>query len=153
MQVMSLLLTRQIEHKTAALLLYALQTASGNLRKADFEAYPPRVVIDPATVDDTLMGEDQWENSDFDDSEDDDDGENDADAEETDDEETDDEETDDADDKDNLLPENAVPALQAHLPSTVSRKGLDPLPDNWRDDIRAKITALVTHAASHECLE
>jgi hypothetical protein len=48
------------------LILYGLQTASGNLRHANFEAYPPSVVIDPASVDETLVGEYVWENSDFD---------------------------------------------------------------------------------------
>ena len=37
MQVMRLLLTQQIEHKTASLLLYALQTASTNLRLTNFK--------------------------------------------------------------------------------------------------------------------
>src|SRR5450432_2840196 len=66
MQVIGLLLTGHIEHKSAGLILYGLQTASGNLRHANFEAYPPSVVIDPATVDETLLGEYVWENSDFD---------------------------------------------------------------------------------------
>ena len=148
MQIMGLLLTRQIEHKTAALLLYGLQTASGNLRHAQFEPYPPKVVIDPATVDDTLMGEDQWDNSDFDDIEEEDGDEEDTYDEETDDEESDDEETDDEDDKNNSLQENAVLALEEHPSATVSNGGLDPLPDNWRDDVRTKITAMVKHAAS-----
>jgi hypothetical protein len=39
MQVMRLLLTGEIEHKTAALLLYTLQTASHNLSRTEFN--PP----------------------------------------------------------------------------------------------------------------
>lgn len=67
MQVMRLLLAGQIEHKTASLLLYGLQTASFNLRLTNFE--PRRkheVVIDPNTVDETPLGEPVWENSDYD---------------------------------------------------------------------------------------
>jgi hypothetical protein len=62
------------------LILYGLQTASGNLRHANFEAYPPSVVIDPATVDETLVGEYVWQNSDFDGEEEDqeEDGDNDS---------------------------------------------------------------------------
>ena len=37
MQVMRLLISHQIDHKTAGLLLYALQTASFNLRRTDFD--------------------------------------------------------------------------------------------------------------------
>ena len=51
MQVMRLLLTAQIEHRTAGLLLYALQTASANIARTTFEPeLPTRVVIDRATV-------------------------------------------------------------------------------------------------------
>jgi len=50
MQVMRLLLTAQIEHRTAGLLLYALQTASANLARTTFEPeLPTRVVIDRAS--------------------------------------------------------------------------------------------------------
>jgi hypothetical protein len=36
--MLRLLATNQIEHRTAALMLYALQTASANLRMTSFEA-------------------------------------------------------------------------------------------------------------------
>ncbi len=49
MQVMRLILARQIDPKMAGLLLYALQTASVNLRHTELEPRPrERVVIDPA---------------------------------------------------------------------------------------------------------
>jgi hypothetical protein len=65
MQVMRLILGRQVEPKAAGLLLYALQTASSNLRHARFEPLETCVVIDPSTVDQTVLGEHQWCREDF----------------------------------------------------------------------------------------
>jgi hypothetical protein len=68
MQVMQLLGTGQMEHKTAALMLYALQTASCNLRNTQFEARKVTdVVIDRGDVHRTSMGGPQWFEEDFDD--------------------------------------------------------------------------------------
>jgi hypothetical protein len=61
MQVMRLLITQQIEHKTAGLLLYALQTASSNLARISFEpAQPTRVVIDRKNVAHRPIGATAW---------------------------------------------------------------------------------------------
>jgi hypothetical protein len=61
MQVMRLLLTAQIEHRTAGLLLYALQTASANLARTTFEPeLPTRVVIDRATISRRPIGATAW---------------------------------------------------------------------------------------------
>jgi hypothetical protein len=66
MQVMRLVLSGQVDPKTAGLLLYALQTASSNLSRINFEpAVKTRVVIDPRTVDQTPLGEDPWCREDF----------------------------------------------------------------------------------------
>jgi hypothetical protein len=66
MQVMRLILNGQVDPKTAGLLLYALQTASSNLSRINFEpAVKTRVVIDPRTVDQTPLGEDPWCKEDF----------------------------------------------------------------------------------------
>jgi hypothetical protein len=66
MQVMRLILSGQVDPKTAGLLLYALQTASSNLSRINFEpAVKTRVVIDPRTVDQTPLGEDPWRREDF----------------------------------------------------------------------------------------
>ena len=66
MQVMRLILSGQLDPKTAGLLLYALQTASSNLSRTNFEpVIKTRVVIDPRTVDQTLLGEDPWCAEDF----------------------------------------------------------------------------------------
>ena len=79
MQVMELLGNGQMEHKTAALMLYALQTASCNLRNTEFEAEDVEdVVIDRGDVGRTCIGGPQWVEEDFDDEEgEDDDGEDD----------------------------------------------------------------------------
>src|SRR5271165_1418363 len=65
MQTTRLLLTNQIDQKTAALILYALQTASSNLRDTEFEPRPQEVVIDPAGVPDTSLGDDAWYRDEF----------------------------------------------------------------------------------------
>ncbi len=66
MQIMRLLASRQIDSKIASLLLYALQTASCNLRYTAFEpAYIRDVVIDRRTIDQTSIGCDQWSEEDF----------------------------------------------------------------------------------------
>jgi hypothetical protein len=66
MQVMRLILSGQIDPKTAGLLLYALQTASSNLSRTNFEPIlKTDVVIDPRTVGQTPLGEDPWCREDF----------------------------------------------------------------------------------------
>ena len=66
MQVMRLILSGQIDAKTAGLLLYALQTASSNLARTNFEpTIKTRVVIGPRTVDQTPLGEDPWCRQDY----------------------------------------------------------------------------------------
>jgi hypothetical protein len=67
MQVMRLLLTGEIEHRTAALLLYALQTASSNLSRTEFKPRPEEVVIDKSTVADTQLGDKAWYKQEFED--------------------------------------------------------------------------------------
>ena len=69
MQVMRLILTGQLDAKTAGLLLYALQTASANLPRTKFEPYQHDVVLDPARVAETPLGAKIWEDSDFPDEE------------------------------------------------------------------------------------
>jgi hypothetical protein len=72
MQVMRLILSGQLDPKNAGLLLYALQTASSNLSRINFEpSVKTRVVIDPRTVDQTPLGEDPWRREDFEEEEDD----------------------------------------------------------------------------------
>jgi hypothetical protein len=62
MQVMRLALTGRIDQRTTGLMLYALQTASANLRHTDFEPCEKKsVVIDTASVKHTGLGSGQWD--------------------------------------------------------------------------------------------
>ena len=65
MQVMRLLVSQQLDHKTASLLLYALQTASTNLRMTDFKPYIHEVILDPRDAANTPLDEHIWEDEDF----------------------------------------------------------------------------------------
>ena len=50
MQIMRLILSQQVDAKMAGLLLYALQTASGNLKHLTLEPDWQKVVVNPAAV-------------------------------------------------------------------------------------------------------
>jgi hypothetical protein len=65
MQVMRLLVSQQIDHKTASLLLYALQTASTNLRMTDFKPFIHEVILDPRDVANTPLDSHIWDDEDF----------------------------------------------------------------------------------------
>jgi hypothetical protein len=66
MQVLQLLGSGQMDHKTAGLMLYGLQTASINLRNAEFEVDEATdVVIDRDDVHRTSIGGQQWFEEDF----------------------------------------------------------------------------------------
>jgi hypothetical protein len=67
MQVMRLILTQQIDHKSASLLLYALQTASSNLRQTNFAPFRHDVVLDPRSAAETPLNEHVWQDDDFED--------------------------------------------------------------------------------------
>jgi hypothetical protein len=59
--VMERLVMQDIDHKTAALMLYALQTASMNLKRTALEpALPTRVVIDRESVANRPIGASAW---------------------------------------------------------------------------------------------
>jgi len=60
-QVSQFLLERAIDHKTAGLLLYALQIASSNLKQMQAEKpRPTQVVVEPERVAETPMGMTPW---------------------------------------------------------------------------------------------
>ena len=59
--VMERLVMQEIDHKTAALLLYALQTASMNLKRTSLEPpLPTQVVIDRESVANRPLGASAW---------------------------------------------------------------------------------------------
>lgn len=59
-EVMRLLVTQEVDHKTGALLLYAMQTAASNMRRTSFEPEPTRVVIDRECVERRPLGATAW---------------------------------------------------------------------------------------------
>lgn len=65
MEVMRLLLCHQIEHKTASLLLYALQTASGNLHRTRFDPNHHEIILDPRDAAITPLNYRAWEDEEF----------------------------------------------------------------------------------------
>jgi hypothetical protein len=69
MQIMRLILTGEIEQKTASLLLYALQTASSNLRSTKFEPRVHQVILNPRDAADVPLNCDAWDDEDFEDEE------------------------------------------------------------------------------------
>jgi hypothetical protein len=72
MKVIQMLGSGRVDHKTAGLMLYALQTASSNLRNVDFEASDVTdVVIVRENVQCTDIGGPQWDEGDFEDPEED----------------------------------------------------------------------------------
>jgi hypothetical protein len=75
MKVIQMLGSGLINHKTAGLVLYALQTASSNLRNADFEPEEVSdIVIDRNDVHRTCINGPQWFKSDFEDEAEEEDG-------------------------------------------------------------------------------
>jgi hypothetical protein len=76
MQIMRLIVAGQIDGKTAGLLLYALQTASANLRHTNFNPFVHDVVLDPNSVGETQLRSHVWDDEDFrsDEEEDEDEG-------------------------------------------------------------------------------
>ncbi|MGA9305778.1 MAG: hypothetical protein WBW31_10300 [Candidatus Sulfotelmatobacter sp.] len=70
MQIMRLIVAGQIDHRSAGLLLYALQTASAVLPRLRFDPFIHDVVLDPKTVNETPLSAHIWEDSDFESDED-----------------------------------------------------------------------------------
>ena len=59
-EVMRLLVTNQVDHRTAALLLRALRTAAANVKHTSFEPEPTQVVIDRESVERRPLGATAW---------------------------------------------------------------------------------------------
>jgi hypothetical protein len=122
MQVMRMIVAKEIDSKTAGLLLYALQTASVNLRSTRFEpANMHDVVLDPRAVAESPLGTTKlWADDDFEDDEQDDD------LEELEEEEDDEEEEEEA--------ESQAPAAK---PSRRARKPPQPAQgvENWLREV------------------
>lgn len=59
-EVMRLLVTHQIDHRIASLLLRALRTAAANVKFTSLEPKPTHIVIDPSTVENRPLGATAW---------------------------------------------------------------------------------------------
>jgi hypothetical protein len=135
MQVMRLILARQLDPKIAGLLLYALQTASLNLRQMKLEpVHLESVVIDPRAVADNGVGDDAWCEEEEEEGEEE---EEDADPDEVG-EEEDSEDTEDAgdeneeEDSSEQEPEEDEPAHPSRKPVRVARAAVLSVPDDSR---------------------
>jgi len=59
-QIMRMIVCRQVDTKSAGLLLYALQIASANLRRTGFEPYHRNVTVDLFRVPERVIGDEAW---------------------------------------------------------------------------------------------
>src|SRR5438552_12886942 len=64
-QIMRMIVCRQVDTKSTALLLYALQIASANLRRTGFVPYNRHVTVDLFRVPERIIGDEAWSPSDF----------------------------------------------------------------------------------------
>ena len=64
-QIMRMIVCRQVDTKSAGLLLYGLQIASANLRRTRFEPYHKDVTVDLFCVPERIIGDEAWSPSDF----------------------------------------------------------------------------------------
>src|SRR3989441_4269660 len=64
-QIMRMIVCRQVDTKSAGLLLYGLQIASANLRRTQFEPYHKDVTVDLFRVPERVIGDEAWSPADF----------------------------------------------------------------------------------------
>src|SRR5438874_4151441 len=64
-QIMRMIVCRQVDTKSAGLLLYALQIASTNLRRTGFEPYHRNVTVNLFRVPERIIGDEAWSPADF----------------------------------------------------------------------------------------
>src|SRR5881409_525917 len=64
-QIMRMIVCRQVDTKSAGLLLYGLQIASANLRRTGFEPYHKDVTVDLFRVPERVIGDEAWSPADF----------------------------------------------------------------------------------------
>jgi hypothetical protein len=64
-QIMRMIVCRQVDTKSAGLLLYSLQIASANLRRTEFEPYHRNVTVDLFRVPERIIGDEAWSPADF----------------------------------------------------------------------------------------
>ena len=137
MKVIQLLGAGRLDHKTAGLILYALQTASVNLRNLDFEAEQSTdVVIDRNDVYRTSIGGPQWFEEDFE-AADEADEEDDEEADESEEAEEEDEESDEEAEPEEEEPEEVTVEMSDAELNEV-RKSVRTVARNWLLDVASK---------------
>jgi len=135
MKVIQMLGSGGLDHKTAGLMLYALQTASSNLRKVDFEARDVTdVVVDRDDVHRTCIDGPQWLEEDFEEEEE---AEGEAEGEEA-----DDDVEDEADDEDAVAAAPAQPAA-AKQEAAPAKKVPAPVKHLTTEEARMKVQGVV----------
>ncbi len=134
MKVMQMLGAGRMDHRTAGLMLYALQTASVNLRNADFESSDAtEVVIDRDDVYRTSIGGPQWFEEDFEEEEETE-GEGQQTAED---------EKEDEDEADEEAPAAAASVQSAAAKPAAEKKGAEAVKHLPAGEARLKVQALV----------
>jgi hypothetical protein len=128
MQVMRLILAGQLDPKIAGLLLYALQTASLNLRHMKLEPLRHEtVVIDPRTVADNNLGDNAWSKAEFEEEEEEEDEDDESDEDDEDAESDDDNEEEDDDEDESVRVARAPsPASPPSNPAHVAKAASPP---------------------------
>jgi hypothetical protein len=124
MKVMELLACGRMDHKTAGLMLYALQTATVNLRNTDFEVEQVTdIVIDRDTVNATSINGPQWFEDDFEgEAEDEEAAENEAEGEDS---------ADAVQVKAEPVPKAAANSVVKHVSSEKARMVMQGIVRNW----------------------
>ncbi len=140
MKVIQMLGAGRLDHKTAGLMLYALQTASVNLRNATFEADEATdVVIDRDDVHRTCIGGPQWFEDDFE-AEAGSDEETDEEDDQEDNEEDDEEADDDVEHKSVVVAEPADTAAAKKQVAAVNDTAAD---EARRQEVRRNVQGVV----------
>jgi hypothetical protein len=120
MKTIQMLGSGRLDHRTAGLMLYALQTASVNMRQANFEADDATdVVIERDSVQRTGVGDPQWDEDDFQEPEEEEEGESENEIENETENETEDEIEDEAGNKAPVAARSAQSTPARKVPSTV----------------------------------
>ena len=136
MQVMRLLVTQQIDHPTARLLLQALRLATTNLKELRLEIYREEHIVDPREVVNSRIGKHLWYEEECEEEE----------------YEDDDEETEEDDgDEEQSEAETAAPAKPAPAavtPATATQPEPPKRPVSSAQQVRAKVANMIREQMS-----
>ena len=152
MQVMRLLVTQQIDHPTARLLLQALRLATTNLKELRLEIYREEHIVDPREVVNSRIGKHLWYEEECEEEEYEDDEESeDEDGEEEGDEEEEKDDADVNDEKENGNKSQTIPAKPAPAavnPATSTQPEPPKRPVSSAQQVRAKVANMIREQMS-----